>query len=119
MRVPSDKSLASWIRELIAQGKLYKFYKTDEWKDLRRSILEENHYECAHCREQGKYSKATTVHHVQEVKVRPELALSRTYIDKDGVVRIQLVPLCKRCHNEVHDRFGHSKPKAQLNVERY
>ena len=119
MNVPRDKSLSAWIRELIEQDKLYKFYKTDEWLDLREAILEEQHFECQHCKAEGKYSKAVTVHHVLEVKHRPDLALSRTYIDKDGNIHLQLIALCFKCHNKVHKRFGHSEPRKQLNVERY
>lgn len=120
MRVPRDRSLASWIRELEREGRLYRFYKTDEWKGLRRLILEESHNECAHCKERGEYGRAVTVHHVNEVRDRPELALSRTYIDARGKVRPNLVPLCFRCHNKAHGRdFCGSPPRPRLNEERW
>lgn len=119
MRVPQDRSLAAWIRELDAAGKLYKFYKTEEWLDLRDDILDENHWECALCKEQGKYSRAVTVHHVIEVKDRPELALARIYVDVDGTVHVQLLPLCFKCHNKVHGRFGHAKPRKFITEERW
>lgn len=105
MRIPSDKPLAQWIRELIADGALYKFYKTLEWLELRQSVMDEAHNECEICREAGIYSMAVTVHHVNEVKDRPELALSRTYIDGKGLRQPNLMALCFKCHNEVHHRF--------------
>jgi 5-methylcytosine-specific restriction endonuclease McrA len=120
MRIPRDKSLASWIRELEKEGKLYRFYKTEEWKELRRSILEEHHHECSWCKrkEPAVYTKAAHVHHVNEVKDRPELALSRTYRDAEGV-KDNLVPLCMMCHNEAHGRVMRGRPKPQLNKERW
>lgn len=120
MRLPADRSLASWIRELQEQGRLYRFYKTKDWCELRSSILEDAHWECARCKEQGKYSRAVTVHHVNEVKDKPHLALSRTFVDAEGEVHPQLVPLCFQCHNEVHGRALKGQvPKPKLNEERW
>lgn len=120
MRIPRDRSLRAWIEELIKADRLYRFYKTDEWKGLRADILEEHHHECSMCRARGKYRRATVVHHVMEVKARPELALSRTYVDSQGMVRTQLEPLCFLCHNEVHKRFGgFAAAKEPLTEERW
>lgn len=47
---------AERIRELIAENKLYRFYKSREWQQLRDRILREHHYECAWCKEKGKWS---------------------------------------------------------------
>ena len=120
MRVPTGKSLASWIRELEEEGKLYKFYKTREWLDLKADVLKDNHYECKHCKmkQPAKYTRATQVHHVNEVRVRPDLALSRTYSDEDGEHE-NLVPLCLMCHNSLHGRFGRAEDKPQMNKERW
>lgn len=119
MRIPTDMSLAAWIRQLQEADKLYKFYKTDEWKGLRADILAEQHNECELCRARGEYSRASVVHHVIEVKDRPDLALSRTYIDSQGRVCVQLMALCFDCHNKVHKRFGNAPSRPQLNEERY
>lgn len=120
--VPTNKTLAAWIRELEAENKLARFYKTAEWRNLRENVLQENHFECRMCADRGIYTRADTVHHVREVRERPELALSRTYLDKDGNECEQLVPLCNRHHNEVHERFGEinfpRKDKFK-NVERW
>ena len=45
MRVPLDRSLASWIRELQEQGRLYRFYKTKEWLQLKNEVMEDHHFE--------------------------------------------------------------------------
>lgn len=105
MRVPTDRPLAVWIRELLADGDEYKFYKSDEWLDLRADILDKQHNECEMCKAKGVYSRAVTVHHVNEIRDRPDLALSVTFIDGQGRVQRNLIALCFDCHNEVHNRF--------------
>lgn len=121
MNVPRDRSLTSWIRELDADGRLYVFYKTPEWRSLRAEVLRDSHYECQICASRGKYTRAQTVHHVNEVKRKPWLALSRTYIE-DGERKPNLIALCNTCHNEVHDRKlkgTEPKPKGFTNEERW
>lgn len=120
MRVPQGVSLASWIRELESQGRLYKFYKTEEWLTLRDAVMRDNHHECIMCKqkEPAVYTRAAHVHHVNEVRDRPELALSRTYRDAEGV-HDNLLPLCIVCHNVVHDRHFVGQQREQLNEERW
>lgn len=124
----SIDNLPRYIRKLNDQGKIYKFYKSREWRSLRDRVLSESHYECARCARVGRYSKAVMVHHVNEVLQRPDLALSRYYRDRDGVQRDNLVPLCAACHEAEHARFtpdgGASSPhsagaRAFKNVERW
>lgn len=120
MRVPTDKPLAKWIRELIAADKVEYFYYTDEWKALRLQVLQDNHYECQHCKAKGKYTRAVCVHHVNEVRVRPELALSRYYTDEHGQQQMQLIPLCNSCHNIVHEKLLKWQQKDKFtNIERW
>ena len=104
MKIPTEISLERYIRQLIAEDKLYKFYKSEDWTELRQRVLEDKHYECQRCLEHGKYTKADCVHHVNEVRVRPDLALSRTYRDKDGA-HDNLLPLCNMCHNKEHEKL--------------
>ena len=121
VRVPSHIALAAWIRELAGEDKLYRFYKTDEWKALRREVMEDHGYTCSMCEERGKLSKADTVHHEYEVREHPHMALTR-YVDdpSTGERREVLHPLCNRCHNEIHDRtFKGNEPKPQLNEEKW
>lgn len=104
MRVPQDKSLAEWIRELIAEDKLYKFYKTEEFRKVRAEVLRDYHNECKRCRERGRYTRAKLVHHVHEVRDRPDLALTRWVREPDGTTTENLIPLCQNCHEVEHGR---------------
>ena len=115
----TSQELTAWIRDLESHGKVYKFYKSKEWLELRQKILEENHFECAKCKSKGRIKRAVTVHHVNHVHDRPDLALSRTYVDTLGVERNNLEPLCARCHNEEHGRYGFISKNKPLTKERW
>lgn len=120
MRIPKDIPLATYIRQLIKADRIELFYLSDDWKELRLDVLEELHYECSECLKKGEYTRADCVHHVNEVRVRPDLALSRFYIDDEGKQRRQLVPLCNKCHNIVHDKLGkHRDNNRFTNEERW
>lgn len=114
MRIPTDISLERYIRELIQAGEEYKFYKSKEWLELRQEILHEYHYECQECLKRGRYTRADCVHHINEVKNRPDLALSRFYTDTDGNTKENLMPLCNRCHNDIHDKLGNWQRKDKF-----
>ena len=96
-------SLKQWIRW---------FYKSRWWKQKRRDILKRNNYECQRCKEQGKFSPATNIHHIKPLEAHPELAL-----DDDN-----LISLCAACHNKVHpEKFPSvaNSPKRNLPPERW
>lgn len=62
----------------------------------------------------GKKSKKVKkvkleVHHKKELKDFPKLAL----------VNSNLITLCTRCHNEIHERFKYQKSKRFTNIERF
>ena len=120
MRIPTDISLASYIRQLISIGKIILFYKSDDWEEIRQEVLEELNYECQECLKRGLYTRADCVHHVNEVRVRPDLALSKFYVDHEGNRQRNLVPLCNACHNIVHDKLGKWQQKDKFtNEERW
>lgn len=120
MRIPKDISLAAFIRSLIAEDKLIIFYKSDDWKELRLEVLREHHHECSECLKRGRYTRADCVHHVNEVRQRPDLALSKFYTDRQGKEHKNLIPLCNRCHNAVHDKLGEWQRKDKfVNEERW
>ena len=120
MRIPTDISLERYIRELIQTGDEWKFYKTKEWIELRQEVLYEHHYECQECLKRGRYTRADCVHHINEVKNRPDLALSKFYTDTEGNKKKNLMPLCNRCHNDIHDKLGNWQRKDKFqNVERW
>ncbi len=112
-----EKELRQWICGLIRDDRLYKFYKSKEWQQLKRGVLNDAHNECERCKAKGKISKATEVHHVQWVKKHPELALSRTYTYK-GQVYKNLLALCHDCHDKEHERFKYKK-REKINEERW
>lgn len=104
MKRPLDKSLAQWIRELIAEDRLYRFYKCDDWVNLRGQVMFDAHFECEDCAARGKYEPAYLVHHDREVRDYPELALSRYWFDEKGERHKQLWALCYNCHEVRHGR---------------
>lgn len=121
MRIPKDISLASWIRGLYKEGKIYRFYKSREWLELRQRVLEAEHFECELCKqkEPAQYTRADCVHHVNEVRNRPDLALSMTYRDREGVHK-NLLALCNQCHNDIHERYNGPKDNSEpLTPERW
>ena len=105
--VPDDIPLATWIRQLIDQQAIYKFYKSEEWIRLRDEVMRDSHNECQHCLQNGIYRRAEMVHHVNEVRKRPDLALTREFVDViTGEKITNLIALCNPCHERVHDRCG-------------
>jgi 5-methylcytosine-specific restriction enzyme A len=98
------------IIHLIQTNNLMKFYKSKEWLQLRKEVLERDNYECQSCKRKGRYRKAKNVHHIKEVKTHPELAL-----DKDNCESI-----CIQCHNDEHKRLDkYIKKKKFVNEERW
>lgn len=120
MRIPKDIPLAKWLRQLIGESKEGLFYLTDDWKELRLEILRNHHWECQECLKKGRYTRAVCVHHVNELKNRPDLAMSEFYQDQSGQKLRNLVPLCNTCHNIVHDKLGNWQRKDKFtNEERW
>lgn len=106
-----------YVRMCIEKDDIHSFYIWTEWKKTRRDVLNMDHKECQRCKAKGKYSKATTVHHVNYVKRHPELALNVWY-DWHGQTKRNLISLCHDCHEAVH---GYRKPeeKKPLTEERW
>ena len=117
MRVPKDIPLAVYIKGLISAGKVEQFYLTEDWKELRQDVLDFFFNECQECLKKGIYTRADCVHHVNEVRKRPDLALSKHYIDGKGIKQHNLVPLCNQCHNNVHDKLGEWMRKDKFSNE--
>lgn len=120
MKIPQDIPLQSYIKQLVKDNRIAEFYQTDEWKQLRQDVLNDYYNECQECLKKGKYTRADCVHHVNEVKKRPDLALSRYYTDKEGNQQTNLMPLCNICHNVVHDKLGEWQRRDRFtNTERW
>ncbi len=106
------------LLECIRAGRLHVFYTSADWLHLRRSVLEYDHFECQHCKQRGKYTRASTVHHVRYVRKCPDLALSKWYQDEEGRTQRNLISLCHDCHEAEH---GHRRKhvKSSLTVEQW
>lgn len=108
MSIAPDK--LRWLEGLIKKDNLKKFYDSALWKHKRNEIRQRDNYECQECKRKGKYSRAQNVHHLKEVKDRPDLALTDDNLEC----------VCIRCHNAVHDkRLKNDKRKPFVNVERW
>lgn len=109
--------LKKWLEELIEKDELWRFYKSREFRALRKQILKDDHYECQIC----KRPNATTVHHVQFVRKHPELALSKYYWYQGKKYR-NLISVCKECHNALHPEKRRGKERScnhQVTQERW
>jgi 5-methylcytosine-specific restriction endonuclease McrA len=84
-----EKDRAHWHTRVDKEE--HRFYNSKAWIALRDIKLCDDPY-CEECLKQGVHTAATHVHHKEEVKARPDLAL-----DMDN-----LVSLCMSCHSRVH-----------------
>lgn len=115
----TPQHIVDFIKSL-APADIWKFYKLPEWQKLREEVLNEQHRECQVCKSKGKYTPADTVHHIQFVRKHPETALDKTYTFK-GKEYINLIAICKPCHNLVHTEKLENKRNSSIpiNVERW
>lgn len=76
-----------------------RFYTSSEWRRLRQSILERDHFECQWCKAEGRVmtDAVLEVDHIKELAQYPELAM-----EPDN-----LRTLCKDCHNKRHNRMNY------------
>lgn len=74
------------------------FYKSSQWQRFRQSVLIEYHYLCSECRKHNELTKADTVHHIVEIST-PEGW-------KNRFSRDNCRPVCRSCHEKIHDRFS-------------
>lgn len=80
---------------------MHRFYTWSKWLAVREDVLRADKYECQDCKAHGKYTRATTVHHINFVKRYPELALEKYYAAGEQEER-NLVSLCHDCHEARH-----------------
>ena len=72
------------------------FYKSKCWQMKREHILRRDKYLCQNCKRYGRRTEAVTVHHIEHLEDRPDLALEDS----------NLVSLCNACHNKMHPEKG-------------
>ena len=67
----------------------YKYLKSEEWKELKKLLLEEAEYECERCE-----GKATELHHLNYDNLGHE------------ILGVDVMAVCKNCHKEIHEEEG-------------
>jgi Response regulator containing CheY-like receiver and SARP domains len=103
------------MNEYLKNNNIHGFYCCYAWKKKRKEILQNDKHECQYCKAKGKYTKATSVHHVKPVLKYPELAMEDIYTDNTGKHR-QLMSACKACHDKEDNKHRERMP---LTVERW
>ncbi|WP_416729210.1 HNH endonuclease [Fictibacillus sp. JL2B1089] len=88
-----------------------RFYKSKAWKKCRKLVLIRDNHLCQNCFKKGKLTAADMVHHIEELKDKPELALNED----------NLISLCNTCHNKEHPDKAYKgkhkkKPKRKIRV---
>ena len=97
--------LINWLN----RDKAIYFYQSSQWRKMRRLCFERDNYECQRCKDDGKFSQAEVVHHIEHLKHNPLRALDMT----------NLISLCNVCHNKVHpEKLPNHQPKF-TNLERW
>ena len=117
----NQQEVGLWVRCLIRDSvddSAAKFYESKYWRRLRKVILKGDKYECFHCKSRGVYTKANTVHHINYLRLHPELALEMYYKDDDGVTKRNLISLCHDCHEHIHEWVQKEKVEP-LTIERW
>lgn len=88
------------LQQLIDEGQEERFYSWKAWRRLSETVRTRiDRCECQACKRQGKYSAAEIVHHIKQLRERPDLALS-IYDPETG--ERQLEALCRPCHEREH-----------------
>ena len=81
------------------------FYKSKQWVAKRSTRLRIDSYLCQECKRYGKTAQANTVHHIYPLEDYPEYKLTTD----------NLVSLCNKCHNAMHDRTTNELTQKGLN----
>lgn len=71
-----------------------KIYNSKKWDRVREFVLKRDNYLCRNCYRYGRTTPGDTVHHMLPAEDYPEYK----YND------INLITLCKKCHNLMHER---------------
>lgn len=103
-------ALLAQLNQYIEADNVQAWYHLRYWRYVKAYVMKRDHHECQVCRKRGLYTPANTVHHLQHVLDRPDLAL-----DTDN-----LEVVCRACHNREHpEKLSRFKKKKFDNVERW
>lgn len=70
------------------------------------------------CKAKGYYSRSTVCHHVNYIRLHPELALEKYYKDDEGNVKRNLISVCFACHEDIH-RWVQKEATIPLTEEKW
>lgn len=107
----------TYVKKCIEDNDVHRFYIWKPWLNARANVLSMDKYECQDCKSNGRYSKATVVHHNQFLRRHPEQALDIYYMFGGKQYR-NLVSLCHDCHEKRHG-YRKKKIEAPLTEERW
>ncbi len=82
-------------------------YNTTKWERKRIHILKRDGYTCQECKRYGKRVDADTAHHIYPVEHYPEYQWCNW----------NLISLCNKCHNSMHNRSDRSLTDKGLNLK--
>jgi 5-methylcytosine-specific restriction endonuclease McrA len=101
-KIPSASSPRSASAQLASEDRAEanRFYASAAWRRLRAFVLAGAPL-CVDCQKRGRITPATEVHHLEERRDRPDLALNSNNMEA----------LCKVCH--LRKRRGHS-PRSRF-----
>lgn len=105
--------MSTYSKYIDRRDKNRKFYMRAKWRRTREAALKRDHYECVHCRQEGKMTlnqhQSLEVDHIIELQDRPDLAYDLS----------NLQTLCKYHHNLKHGRFEGRKFKKKYDDEKW
>lgn len=115
----SEAAARTKLNDCLTTGDMLPFYRTTAWRNVRREVLRLDHHECQGCAKRGRHTRATYVHHVNQLKARPDLALEVWYEDKHGRKQRNLISLCYACHEREHGYRQGGLQKEPVTPERW
>ncbi|MCM1194132.1 MAG: hypothetical protein NC389_17130 [Acetatifactor muris] len=130
-REEMSEDFLKWLKQLIEDNELEKFYHCAEWLKVAARVKALDNNECQCCKRAGRVTTAEhsasrggkpvqmSAHHRMEVKKYPELALSIWYEDADGKRRRNIEYVCETCHNRIHHKFSRTGGHKFVNEERW
>lgn len=88
---PGHAAARKQIEATRQQDEGHKLYRSGAWRRLRLQVLREEPI-CPSCLAQGIVKASEEVHHIQTIRLRPDLKLDRANLEA----------ICSDCHKKHH-----------------